>query len=119
MPRRIGGIEITPRRVLIDALERHLPRGGDDVVLLRTFATARREGTTVTRGHQMVDRHDGRFSALARTTAFPASALAHMLVSGSLAAAGATTMERVVPAGPLLAELAPLGVTFETLRAVP
>ena len=79
---------IAPRTVLLEALRRHLPSGAADLVLVRVWAKAVRNGTTRTVGYQVEDIHDGRFSALARTTAFPATALAHLVVTGEVTTRG-------------------------------
>jgi hypothetical protein len=56
------------------------------------------------------DRHDGRFSALARTTAFPATALAHLVLTGEVRTRGAVTMDGAVPARLLVPEIAQVGI---------
>jgi len=115
-PTRIGGATVAPRAVLVEALRNRLPRSDDDLVLVRTWATARRDGVPVSAGHQLVDRHDGRFSALARTTAFPATALAHLLATGAegvLGGPGARTMDAAADPEVLVAELRPLGIDVE------
>jgi lysine 6-dehydrogenase len=116
-PRPIAGMEVAPRQVLLDLLAAHLPQGGDDVVLVRTWAEATREGEHRIAGRQIVDRHDGRLSALARTTAFPATALAHLLATGDFERSGACTMDGAIDADVLLTELEPLGITTEALPA--
>ena len=106
----IAGTAVAPRGVLLDLLERHLPRGGPDLVLVRIWATAERDGEERTAGLQILDRNDGTFSALARTTAFPATALAHLLVTGAIDEPGARTMDAAVTADDLLPELVSVGV---------
>ncbi len=105
----------SPRRMLIDLLERELPRSDDDLVLVRTWATAFRDGSRVTVGHQLEDRHDGRFSALARTTAFPTTALAHLIAADDIEP-GARAMEGAVAADALIPELATRGIAVESWR---
>lgn len=114
-PRRYGDAdaEVSPRDVLSAALAEHLPRGEDDVVLVRTWAEARRDGERRRRGYQIVDRHDGRFSALARTTAFPATALAHLLITGGVTTRGAVTMDHAVNGADLVPELRSTGIAVE------
>jgi lysine 6-dehydrogenase len=107
------GAPVAPRTLLLDLLGRNLPRGGEDVVLLRTWGEAVREGRPLVVGYQLEDRHDGRFSAMARTTAFPTTALAHLLATGRLAAPGAATMDAAVTAPVLLAELEGTGIEVE------
>ena len=104
------GTGIAPRTVLLEALRRHLPSGADDVVLVRVWASAGRDGERRTVGYQIDDRHDGRFSALARTTAFPATALAHLLLTGEVETRGAVTMDGAVPASLMVRELQPVGI---------
>ena len=81
------------------------------MVLVRVWAT---QGTRQV-GVQMVDLHDGRFSALARTTAFPATALIDLLVRGELAIQGALAMPQAITGAQLLPELEVVGITVTPL----
>lgn len=103
--------EVAPRSVLLAALDEHLPRSDDDLVLVRVWASAQRDGETVTAGCQVEDRHDGRFSALARTTAFPATALADLILRGDAAHPGVRTMDLACDPDDLVTELGPVGIT--------
>jgi saccharopine dehydrogenase-like NADP-dependent oxidoreductase len=76
------------------------------VVLLRVWI----EQAGRVEGVEMVDRHDGRFSALARTTAFPATALADLIARGAVDLSGAVTMHRAVPGRVLLQEMEGVGI---------
>jgi len=107
------GTGVAPRTVLLEALRRHLPSGADDVVLVRVWASASRDGGTTRTGYQVDDRHDGAFSALARTTAFPATALAHLLLTGEVATRGAVTMDGAIEADSLIREMEPVGIVVE------
>ncbi len=91
----------SPRDVLLDALDAHLPRGGPDLVLVRVTLEA--EGRTVTMDIEDVEQ--GGFTALARTTAFPATALAHLILNGDVSQRGVRTMHQAVDGRPLLREL--------------
>ncbi len=113
VPWNVGGTSVAPRPVLVEALSTHLPRGGPDMVLVRVWAT---QGTRQV-GVEMVDLHDGRFSALARTTAFPATALVDLLVRGELAVQGALAMPQVITGAQLLPELEDVGITAAPLDA--
>jgi lysine 6-dehydrogenase len=99
---------VAPRDVLLEALSDHLPAGGDDLVLVRVWA---RRGEQ-TSGYEIVDRNDERFSALARTTAFPATALAHLVLEGRTDP-GARSMDGAMTAQDLIAELVPVGIQVE------
>jgi hypothetical protein len=61
----------------------------------------------------VVDRHDGTHSAMARTTAYPTTALAHLLATGALGMVGAATMDACVHADDLIPELAGTGIVIE------
>ncbi len=102
------GTGVAPRDVLLEALNEYLPAGGDDVVLVRVWA---RRGND-TAGYQIVDRNDERFSALARTTAFPATALADLILRGDMEP-GARSMDGAMSAQDLIAELHPVGIRIE------
>lgn len=106
------GSGVAPRAVLLEALRSHLPSGGDDVVLVRVWASALRGSERRLAGYQLADRNRGGFSALARTTAFPATALADRLLQGSVEP-GARTMETAIPAETLISELSSVGITID------
>ena len=105
---------VAPRAVLLEALRRHLPSGAPDVVLVRVWARANRDGAMMEAGYQIDDRHDGVFSALARTTAFPATALAHLLLTGEVTTRGAVTMDGAIEADPLIREMEPVGIVVQS-----
>ena len=110
-PREVGAVSVAPREMLLELLAANLPPPGDDLVLLRVWAEAERHGDGVAAGAEITDRNDDRFSALARTTAFPASALGHLLASGAIADPGARTMDAAIGADTLLGELARSGIS--------
>ncbi len=105
----IAGSQVTPRSVLVDALARRLPRGEPDLVLVRVW----REHDGATTTYQMEDRAHGAFSALARTTAFPTTALADLIASGRVNRPGVHTMNEAVLASELLPELESVGISVE------
>jgi saccharopine dehydrogenase-like NADP-dependent oxidoreductase len=106
------GSGVAPRTMLLEALQQHLPSGAPDLVLVRVWASAARDGKRRITGYQVEDVHDGRFSALARTTAFPATALAHLIVSGDVATRGACTMDGALDATAMIGALAGTGIEF-------
>jgi len=108
--RQIGDGHVAPRALLLDLLATNLPQGEPDVVLVRVTVAAGDWTATA----EMVDVHDGRFSALARTTAFPATALCDLLTRDEVEFRGAAAMHRAVAAGALLPELAATGLTVTT-----
>ncbi|MCB1245797.1 MAG: saccharopine dehydrogenase NADP-binding domain-containing protein [Acidimicrobiia bacterium] len=108
----VGPSGVAPRTVLLDALDAHLPRGGADVVLVRTWLTAGDTIVTI----EFEDVASGGFSALARTTAFPATALADLIVSGSVDVRGVRTMNECAPGEQLLSELDSVGIRVDHTR---
>ena len=101
-----NGPDVAPRRVLMAALDRTLPRDEPDVVLVRVWRDQHGERTTL----QIEDRAHGAFSALARTTAFPATALADLIVRGEVHRPGVFAMHEAVRGSELLPELTSVGI---------
>jgi lysine 6-dehydrogenase len=96
----------SPRAVLLDALDRTLPRGRPDLVLARVWI----ETDAVTRVLELEDLHDGQFSALARTTAFPATALIDLVVRGEITARGVHSMPNIATGALLIEDLRSVGI---------
>lgn len=103
----------SPRSVLLTALDRALPRGENDRVLVRVTV----EGDSAGRVVEIDDVHDGRFSALARTTAFPATALIDLVVRGEVSTRGVRAMHKAVPGDVLIDELLPVGIVSAERRS--
>lgn len=106
-PRQLGDTTVAPRSVLLDLLAANLPAGGPDVVLVRVEMTVGEGVATL----EIEDVHDGAHSALARTTAFPATALCDLILRGEVGFRGAAAMTAVAPVGPLLKELGETGIS--------
>jgi len=113
-PHRVGTIEISPRSVLLEALARTLPRDEPDIVLVRVWRD--QNGVRVTR--QIEDRAHGAFSALARTTAFPATGLADLILRGPVFRPGVWSMNDAVSGDDLMPALVEVGIT-ETTGTLP
>jgi lysine 6-dehydrogenase len=109
--RPVDGVSVAPRRLLENLLADNLPRDEPDVVLLRVATAA--AGTTTTLAIE--DRHDGVFSALARTTAFPATALCDLVLCSDVTFRGAAAMHNAVRADVLMEDLGQVGLTATTI----
>lgn len=109
-PHHVGGVDVSPRAVLLDTLNRALPRDGEDIVLIRVW----RDQGGVRTASEIVDKAHGAFSALARTTAFPATALADLIMRGAVSRPGVLSMNEAVTGAELLPELSPLGIRVAT-----
>jgi len=108
-PKIIGTATISPRDVLLDALDRTLPRDAPDVVLIRVWRDQIGKRTTL----QITDTQRDGFSALARTTAFPATALADLIARGVVDSPGVFSMNEAVRGETLLPELTSVGISVE------
>lgn len=108
-PRSVGTATVSRREVLLDALRRTLPSGAPDLVLIRVWRDHKGERTTV----QVADTDRDGFSALARTTAFPATALADLIARGAVSRPGVFTMNEAVSSEELLPELVSVDIEVE------
>ncbi|MCP4145306.1 MAG: hypothetical protein GY752_08490 [bacterium] len=97
---------VSPRKVLVDRLNKILPPVGVDVVLLQATATGLVDGKPQTYSLQIIDYADEKtgISAMMRMTGFPAAIIATMLAKGTIAP-GAKPQELVIPVPELLDEL--------------
>ena len=110
-PHGVGSVEVAPRAVLAEALERTLPRDGPDVVLVRVWRDQGGERRT----YQIEDESHGAFSALARTTAFPATALAHLIADGSILRPGVRSMHEAIGRIELMPMLEQVGIGMDVV----
>lgn len=102
-PRADGRV---PRDLLLELLTENLPSGAPDVTLVSISLSA----PGFSRERRIEDHHDGRFSSLARTTAFPTTALCHLIANRAVDFTGVAAMHSVGHAAALEAELEPLGL---------
>jgi len=108
---KIGKAKLAPRDLLLELLRRRLTDDDGDVVLMRVTA---RKGDRSVR-FQMVDRGEPErgISAMMRTTAFPAAAVAWMLGTGRISMKGALPQETCLPAKEYLAEVGARGIHIQ------
>jgi lysine 6-dehydrogenase len=106
-PIMVGTTVRTAREIFEEMLRRKLPANGPDVVLMRVAVTGLIGGLQKTLAYEMVDHYDEslRITSMMRTTAFPTSIIAQMIVRGTIPDRGVLPPERCVPIAPLLAEL--------------
>ncbi|MBU0638763.1 MAG: saccharopine dehydrogenase NADP-binding domain-containing protein [Planctomycetes bacterium] len=101
------GTVLEPKAMLRSLMEERL-RFPDvhDLVVLRTTVSGRHEGRPRTLQYDLLDHHDEAtgFTAMERSTAFPAAVVAHMQARG-LVSPGAQPLEKSVPAQQFLDEL--------------
>jgi lysine 6-dehydrogenase len=121
----VNGTQIAPRAMMSKIFEGKFASKGPDVCIMRLEAheSVRTPGVRGLLGGRlkgrvasftMVDHYDPKtdMSAMMRTTAFPASIVLQMLVSGAIEKRGAVLQERDVPAEMFLEEMARRGITI-------
>jgi lysine 6-dehydrogenase len=114
-PIEIRGGRVAPRDVLEPLLDRNLPRGDDDLVLMRVSVEGR-IGTARKRAvYEMIDYADPEtgLTAMMRCTAFPASVVCLMMARGQTPP-GATPQELAIDGGILIEELRKRGLPLRT-----
>ena len=123
---KIGDAEIAPRAMMSKVFEGKFASKGPDVCIMRLEAheSVRSPGVRGLLGGRLkgrvasftlVDHYDPKsdMSAMMRTTAFPASIVVQMLVSGAIAKRGAVLQERDVPADRFLEEMSKRGIKID------
>ena len=112
----VSGQQVIPRKVLEAVLDSEIKLGDEeDVTLLRIVINGKKSGKPETHVFEMVDHYDRekRATSMAKTTSFPASVAAQMILSGKIAQKGSLFPENIFfdelyP--PLMDELARRGV---------
>lgn len=102
------GATLEPRRVLRELFESRLSYPDvRDLVVLRCTVSGEHGGRPTTRVYNLLDLHDEKtgFTAMERTTGFPAALVAYMQARG-VVPPGARPLEVAVPPAQYLAELA-------------
>jgi lysine 6-dehydrogenase len=94
----VDGMEIIPRKVTESVLDKRIALGRDrDVTLLRVVVSGKKSGESTTHVFEMVDYFDEEknYTSMAKTTAFPASIAAQMIVSGEITRRGVVFPEEL------------------------
>lgn len=118
---QVGSAVLTPRAMSARLFRRHFLRPGDkDIVALRVIVRGRKGRRRMEVVYDMIDKHDDRtgLSAMMRTTGFPASIVAQMMVRG-LVRPGAHPIEKGVPPEPFIQEARKRGFKIrQTVRTI-
>ena len=106
--RQVGKVKIAPRELMARLMLEKFTDAAPDVTIMRVEAVLGRRVDSYT----LVDKFEPEtgMTSMMRTTAWPASIVLQMLVSGKIEKLGAILQERDVPAQPLLTELAACGI---------
>jgi lysine 6-dehydrogenase len=110
-----GGLMVSPRSVLEALIEKNVPRGDEDVVLVRVTVSGKKDGRKAEAVYEMIDYKDDRsgLTAMMRGTAFPASIICLMMARGQTPP-GAAPQELVVDAERFIEEFDARGMPLET-----
>jgi lysine 6-dehydrogenase len=108
--RKFGKVEIAPRAVMSDLMVEKFSGDAPDVTVMRV--EAHRNGQVV--AFTMIDKYDPatKLTSMMRTTAWPASVVLQMMVTGEITKRGAVLQEQDVPAKQFLSEMAARGVNL-------
>ena len=100
------------RDLLTRRLRQHLGGEARDAVLVRIRLDGHIDGEARALTFELVDHHDEEtgFTAMQRSTSFPAASIATLLATGAVPGGGAAPPERIVPAERLFADLAARGL---------
>jgi lysine 6-dehydrogenase len=104
--------DLTMRGVFESQLVKALSGDDEDLVLVRIMADGKRGGERFNRRLEIRDFYDGEtnITAMMRTTSFPTSIIAQMVVDGTVKQRGVMTPESCVPGEPFIRELAERGI---------
>ncbi len=97
-PLPVEGKEVIPREFLKTLLDEQWKLGKEgDVTLMRVVVSGKKSGQPATHIFEMVDYFDPekKYSSMAKTTCFPASIAAQMIVEGKIAKRGVLFPENV------------------------
>jgi lysine 6-dehydrogenase len=106
--RRIGKVEISPREVTSNLFLEKFAGTEPDVTVMRI--EAHKDGKIAS--YTMIDKYDPKtkMTSMMRTTAWPASIVLQMMVTGEITKRGAVLQERDVPAEQFQAEMGARGI---------
>jgi lysine 6-dehydrogenase len=109
------GVKVAPRNVLERLLERNLPPTGKDATLIRVTVEGEKDGAPKTVEYQVIDLFDeeSNLTSMMRTTAFPATTVATMSVSGAISKRGVLPPEVAVPPVAFIEEIRKRGIEIQ------
>ena len=107
-PISVGPNVLTEREIFFELLRRKLPGGQPDVVLVRVTIDGMLSDKSRHLQYDLIDYYDDsdNITAMMRTTAYPTSVIAQLVVAGTITQRGVLTPEQCVPLAPFLAGLA-------------
>ncbi len=109
-----GGLMVPPRSVLESVIANNLPKGHDDVVLVRVTVEGKKDGKKARAVYEMIDYRDEKtgLTAMMRGTALPASIITLMMARGETAP-GAIPQELAIDGDRFIEEILARGMPLE------
>ncbi|MBI5475352.1 MAG: saccharopine dehydrogenase NADP-binding domain-containing protein [Ignavibacteriales bacterium] len=106
-PLMVGTSVKTARELFQELLKKKLPSSGHDLILMRVWIQGTKNNERKTLTYEMIDYFDDktRISSMMRTTSFPTSIIAQMIINGTIKERGVLPPEQCVPVQPLIEEL--------------
>lgn len=95
---KVDGVNIVPRKVTESVLDKRIALGeGRDVTLLRVVVNGMKSGAPATHVFEMIDYFDEKrgYTSMGKTTAFPASIAAQMILNGEITQRGVVFPEEI------------------------
>lgn len=106
-PVTVGTNVLTAREMFVELLKRKLPSGGPDAVLCRVLIEGTKGRKPARLTYEFIDFYNSNsnITAMMRTTSYPVSVIAQLIVHQHITARGVYTPEQCVPLEPLVSEL--------------
>jgi lysine 6-dehydrogenase len=118
-PLMVGNSVKTARELFQELLKKKLPSSGHDLILMRVWVQGTKNNQRKTLTYEMIDYFDEKtkISSMMRTTSFPTSIIAQMVVNSTIKERGVLPPEQCVPVQPLINELKKRNIIInESLR---
>jgi lysine 6-dehydrogenase len=115
----VGNSVKTARELFQELLKKKLPSSGHDLILMRVWIQGTKNNEQKTLTYEMIDYFDEKtkISSMMRTTSFPTSIIAQMVVNSTIKERGVLPPEQCVPVQPLINELKKRNIIInESLR---
>lgn len=111
-PLSMGSNIIVAKEIFYELLKKKLSGTDHDVVLMRVSIKGLKDHKSQTLSYELVDYFDeiNNITAMMRTTAYPTSVIAQLIVKKLIRDVGVLLPERCVPLDPLLQELSKRGI---------
>ncbi len=109
-----GGLMVPPRSVLERVINKNVPKGGEDTVLVRVTVEGKKNGKKARAVYEMIDYRDERtgLTAMMRGTALPASIICLMMARGETAP-GAIPQELAIDGDRFIEEILARGMPLD------